>query len=210
MLDLRGKECLVVGGGRVAVRKVIGLLRAEASVTVVALSFNKHFRRLASHLTMVERLFSVHDITSAFALVIGATNSSEVNRAISERAAALNIPCNIVDCPELCSFIVPAVVRRGDITIALSTGGNSPRLSRHIKGRIAETLGPEYAQLASYMKEVRTRIRAIFTESHIRSTFWENLFDVDPAEYIHQHGWPEFRKRTEQLIDEFKQRAGRS
>ncbi len=208
MLDLRGKECLVAGGGRVAMHKVIGLLRAGALVTVVALSFNKQFRCLASRIKMIERSFLKRDIKSTFSLVIGATNSPSVNKMISERAARLHIPCNIVDCPELCSFTVPAIVRRGDITIAVATGGSSPRLSRHIKLRLAKTFGPEYARLASYIADIRQRVQAIFPNQHIRFAFWDALFDVDPMKYIHRHGWVKFCRRTESLIDKFTQRAG--
>lgn len=207
MLDLRGKECLVVGGGRIAMHKVISLLRAEASVTVVAIEFDKHFFRLKSLINMVERPFSEQDIKPAISLVIGATNSSQINKSISERASALNIPCNIVDCPERCSFIVPAVVRRGDITIAISTGGASPRLSRHIKSHVAKTIGSDYTRLASYLAEIRKTVRMIISEQHVRSEFWESLFTHDPIEYINAHGWPEFRKYTERLIDDFKKKA---
>ena len=118
MLDLSGKDCLVVGGGRVALRKVTGLLRADALVTVVASHFNLHFSLLAKRITMVTRSFSETDIQKKYSLIIGATDTPAINTAISRKAAMLGIPCNIVDQPELCSFIVPAIVNRGNITIA--------------------------------------------------------------------------------------------
>ncbi len=205
MIDLRGKDCLVVGGGRVALRKVTGLLRAEASVTVVAFDFNPHFALLAKRITMIKNSFSENIIQKKYALIIGATDKSSINMAISRKAAELGIPCNIVDQPELCSFIVPAVVNRGNITIAVSTNATSPLLSRYIKRKIADTIGTEYIQLASYMAEIRAHIRSLLSDPQYRCQFWKELFDVDPMEFIQQFGWEEFCARTDRLIDKFKQ-----
>lgn len=206
MFDLQGKECLVIGGGRIAIRKVIGLIRAGASVKVVAVSFNRHFRNLGKYITIHERQFSEEDIKPGIALVIGATNDNNLNKLISEICALYGIPCNIVDCPELCSFIVPAVVRRGDLTIAVSTGGTSPRFSRYIKQQLAELYGPEYKQFTEYLAEVRRRVQKEFVSQSVRFSFWEALFATDPSRYIKLHGWNEFRLRVELLIDDFKQR----
>ncbi len=206
MLDLCGKECLVVGGGRVALRKVTGLLRADALVTVVASHFNPHFSLLAKRITMVTRSFSENDIKKKHALIIGATDSPAINTAISRKAAMLGIPCNIVDQPELCSFIVPAIVNRGNITIAVSTNAASPRFSRYVKKKIADIIGTEYTQLASYMAEVRIRVRSILSNPQYRCLFWKELFDVDPMEFIQQYGWEKFCARTDQLINKFIQK----
>jgi siroheme synthase-like protein len=208
MLQLQDKECLVVGGGRVALRKVISLLRSGAAVSVVSPIFNSHFRLLACRITMIERTFLPDDIKSSLTLVIGATNDFSVNKSVYEQSNMLNIPCNIVDCPEICSFIVPAVIRRGDISVAISTGAKSPRLSRYVKFRIAQTLGPEYATLATYMAEVRNRIRKSFTTQPVRAALWEAIFEMDPLEYVNKHGWSEFRNHIESLIDGFREKAG--
>ncbi|HEX2958569.1 MAG TPA: bifunctional precorrin-2 dehydrogenase/sirohydrochlorin ferrochelatase, partial [Chitinispirillaceae bacterium] len=197
---------LVVGGGAVALRKVISLLRSGATVTVIATVFHRHFNLIASRIIMIERAFDENDIYRKFTLVIGATDIAEVNQKISEKAAQFGIPCNIVDQPQLCSFIVPAVVNRGDITIAISTNAKSPRLSRYIKNEVARIIGPEYAQLASYMAAIRITVRSVLSSPQNRSSFWEKLFEIDPMEYIHLHGWREFCNRTDQLINEFKQK----
>lgn len=206
MLDLCGRDCLVVGGGRIALRKITGLLRADASVTVIATHFNPHFLLLAKRITMVTRPFSENDIQKKYALVIGATDKSSINIAISRKAAELGIPCNIVDQPELCSFIVPAVVNRGNITIAVSTNATSPRLSRYIKRKIANTIGTEYIQLSSYMAEIRTHVRSLLSNPQYRCLFWKEIFEVDPTEFIQQYGWKEFCARTDRLINKFKQK----
>jgi siroheme synthase-like protein len=208
MLDVSARECLVVGGGRVALRKVIALLRAGASVTVVAPDFNPHFSRLFGRITLVRRSFEAGDLKPAHALVIGATDASDVNTAVYERASALRVPCNIVDCPALCSFIVPAVVRRGDVTIAVSTGGRCPRLSRYVKSRVAAAVGPEFAGLASYLADVRNRVKTAISAPAGRTAFWEALFETDPLAYSHQHGWPALRERIDRMIDHYRHEAG--
>jgi len=206
MLDLSGKDCLVVGGGRVALRKVTGLLRADAVVTVIASHFNPHFSLLAKRITMVTRSFSENDIQKKYTLIIGATDTPAINTAISRKAAMLGIPCNIVDQPELCSFIVPAIVNRGNITIAVSTNAASPRLSRYIKKKIADIIGTEYSQLASYMAEIRIRARSLLSDPQYRCLFWKELFDIDPMEFIQLYGWEKFCARTDQLINKFRQK----
>ena len=206
MLDLSGKDCLVVGGGRVALRKVTGLLRADAVVTVIASHFNPHFSLLAKRITMVTRSFSETDIQKKYSLIIGATDTPAINTAISRKAAMLGIPCNIVDQPELCSFIVPAIVNRGNITIAVSTNAASPRLSRYIKKKIADIIGTEYTQLASYMAEIRIRARSLLSDPQYRCLFWKELFDIDPMEFIQLYGWEKFCARTDQLINKFRQK----
>ncbi|NLL12440.1 MAG: bifunctional precorrin-2 dehydrogenase/sirohydrochlorin ferrochelatase [Fibrobacter sp.] len=206
MLDLSGKDCLVVGGGRVALRKVTGLLRADALVTVIASHFNPHFSLLAKRITMVTRSFSETDIQKKYSLIIGATDTPAINTAISRKAAILGIPCNIVDQPELCSFIVPAIVNRGNITIAVSTNAASPRLSRYIKKKIADIIGTEYSQLASYMAEIRIRARSLLSDPQYRCLFWKELFDIDPMEFIQLYGWEKFCARTDQLINKFRQK----
>lgn len=210
MLNLQNKNCLVVGGGRVGIRKVIGLLRAGSHVTVISTDFNKHFQRISSNISLIKRPFSENDIRPGITLVIGATNDIQVNRLISQKSASLGIPCNIVDCPELCSFIVPAVIRRGELNIAVSTAGASPRFSRYVKNRIALSFGNEFKQLADYFSDIRKRVRIDITLPSDRFLFWETIFDTDPISYIHQNGWIEFCNRTETLLEKFKQKAGNS
>ncbi|MBN1577530.1 MAG: bifunctional precorrin-2 dehydrogenase/sirohydrochlorin ferrochelatase [Chitinispirillaceae bacterium] len=206
-LDLAGRQCLVVGGGRVALRKVLALLRAEAAVFVVAEKCCGRLRSLEDRIELHERPFREGDLTSALSLVIGATDDEQVNRAISRRASMLNIPCNIVDQPALCSFIVPAQVRRGDVAIAISTGGTAPRLSRYLKAVVAKTIGPLYGELAAYLGIVRRRIRPLLSDITLRSAFWEELFAADPIDEINSRGWEAFRAKTERLIAKYRRKA---
>lgn len=199
-LDLSEKRCLVVGGGKVAVRKVIALLRADAKVTVVAIACCSRLRWLKRWVTLHERPFTENDIVHGYMLVIGATNNPEVNRAISRRTSELTIPCNIVDQTNLCSFIVPAQVRRGPITVAVATGGVSPRLSRYLKTIIANAVEPIHGDLAEYLGTIRLRLRSALPRIEYRRAFWEALFADDPVEQIRKEGWEALKGRTEKLI----------
>jgi siroheme synthase-like protein len=199
-LDLSGKRCLVVGGGRIALRKVLALLRAKAAVTVVTKECCGRLLRLERAISLQLRPFSETDLTREYMLVIGATDNPEVNRTIFQKATDLNIPCNIVDQPALCSFVVPAKVRRGDVTVAISTNGVSPRLSKYLKRVIAGAVEPIHGELAAYLGIIRLRIRSELPHISMRSAFWEALFANDPVDVIRSHGWEAFRSATEKLI----------
>ncbi|MFW6011032.1 MAG: precorrin-2 dehydrogenase/sirohydrochlorin ferrochelatase family protein, partial [Desulfosalsimonas sp.] len=146
-LDIKKRDCLVVGGGRVALRKAEGLLRAGARTTVVSPEFAEGFKSLAgsANLEMIRRNYKSADLDSKF-LVIGATDDSELNRKISQDAECRNMLCNIADVPEACNFILPSVVERGDLIIAISTSGKSPAFARHLKKQLEKQFGEEYTE----------------------------------------------------------------
>ena len=207
-LDLKGRNCLVVGGGTVALRKVIALLRSDAVITVVSIDYSRHFMKVAHRITMLKKPFEESDIAPGLAVVIGATDSADVNKRISDRARELTIFCNIVDQPALCSFIVPAVVRRDPVTIAVSTGGCAPRLAKYCKKIAADAFTSDIQPLARYMGDIRRRLFKEVPDSKRRAMFWEELFSVDPLEMIASQGWESYRQRTEQLILRFKNGTG--
>jgi siroheme synthase-like protein len=151
-LDLRGRGCLVVGGGRVATEKVHGLLDCEAKVTVVAPQVDDDLRRLP--VRVEQRAFRRSDVVGRF-LVIAATSDRLVNADVSMAAGERSTPCNVADDPELCSFILPAIVRRDPIVVGVSTGGASPALAQRIRADVAELIGPEHAALAQRLAELR-------------------------------------------------------
>ena len=151
-LDLRGRDCLVVGGGRVATEKAQGLLECGADVTVVAPEVEDELEALPVH--VVERRFTRSDVVGRF-LVIAATNDRSVNAAVSAAAHERATPCNVADDPELCSFILPAVVRRDPIVVGVSTGGASPALAQRIRDDVADLLDPRHAELAQRLHELR-------------------------------------------------------
>lgn len=159
MMNLENKPVLVIGGGGVAYRKIQGLLESGAFVTVVAVEIKPQIEKLAQSgkITWIAENFApshIHRQPSTI-LVFGATNNREVNVAIYETATALKIPCNIADVPDLCSFIVPALITQGDLMIAVSTSGSSPALARRIREELSDRYGPEYAEMTRFMGELR-------------------------------------------------------
>ena len=143
-LDLRGRDCLVVGGGRVATEKVTGCSTARPTVTVVAPRFDDELLGCRSDRPPA---FHRSDVAGRF-LVIAATNDRAVNMDVSSAAAEHATLCNVADDPELCSFILPAIVRRDPIVVGVSTGGASPALAQRIRADVAELIRPEHALLA--------------------------------------------------------------
>ena len=158
-LDLRGKTCVVVGGGPVAERKVRMLLEHGASVTVVSPSLSPGLRELArtGAVRAVEREYRKGDLEGAF-LAIAATGDASVNKAISSEGRKRRALVNVVDGPGDSDFIVPSLVRRGDITVAISTGGRSPALARKLRTVLDDTLPPEYALVLDIASDVREEL----------------------------------------------------
>lgn len=159
-LDLRDREVVVVGGGAVAERKVRELLEAGARVRVISRTLTPALAELVACGRIAFRCgeFEESDLDGAW-LVLGATDEAETNRRVAEAAARHRLFCNIADAPARCSFLAPAVLRRGGIAIAISTSGQSPALAVHLKRRIASLIGPEYATLAELLGRLRPLVR---------------------------------------------------
>jgi siroheme synthase-like protein len=151
-LDLTRRSVLVVGGGAVAFEKVRGLLDAGARVTVVASEAVPEL--LCLPVEWLRRGYNSSDLRGRF-LVVAATSSTAVNRRVFADAEARNVFCNVVDVPELCSFILPAVHRQGPIAVAVSTGGASPALAQRIRDDVAGLVGPRHADLAEELRALR-------------------------------------------------------
>ena len=184
-LDVSGKPCLVVGGGEVADRKVRALLAAGAEVTIVSPG-------LGEGLGAVARRGEVHHLArrwrrgemAGFALVYAATGDASLHREIAAEAGELRIPINVADRPELCTFIAPAMIRRGDLQIAISTGGASPALAARLRRELAPRLGPEYARLLEVMRAARRRLMAGGAESRERARKLRALADSQLRECL--------------------------
>lgn len=173
-LDLRGRDCLVVGGGRVAAEKARGLLDCGAVVTVVAPRFEAEL--LAIDVQRVRRRFEPADVDGRF-LVIAATDDRSVNAAVSAAAAEKPIPCNVADDPELCSFILPAVVRRDPIVVGVSSGGSSPALAKRIRDEVAAIVRPEHAALARRLAALRPWAKQELPSYEARRDYFERLVE---------------------------------
>lgn len=161
-LDLKDKLCLVIGGGKVAERKVENLLKAGARVRVISPEVTHILKRLAeeSKIEWEKRMYKEGDLDSVW-LVIAATNDPETQRKIYKEAEEKRIFCNVVDVPEFCSFIVPSVVRRGPLTIAISTSGVSPAVAKRIRENLEELIGEEYVSYLELMENLRKQILSL-------------------------------------------------
>ena len=156
---LTDKPCLVVGGGAVGERKVLDLLEAGARVTVVSRTLTPALAKLAAQGEIVYLAgdFAPEQVET-MALVMGATDDEQVNARVSTAARSRGIWVNIADAPELCTFIVPAQVRRGELTLAISTGGASPALARKLREELEGRFGPEYGPYLTLLKKVREHL----------------------------------------------------
>jgi len=172
-LNLQERRCLVVGGGEVALRKVQSLFKNGARVTVVAPTATEFLRRMASkgEIALSLRKYRESDLEGAF-MVIAATSDRKVNSAVSMDARRRGVLVNVVDSPGECDFYVPSVVARGDLVLAVSTGGKSPALARKIREDLERAYGPEYDRFLRLMGIVRRKIMAEGASAERRLGSW--------------------------------------
>lgn len=180
-VDLTGRRCAVVGGGGIATDKAAKLVEHGAVVRLVSPQVTSGLTRMIEDGRIAEhrrRTYRPADLEGCF-LVIAATNLEQVNRVVWQDAEARNMLCNVVDAPSLCSFTVPSTVRRGDLALAVSTGGASPVLARHIRRRLEEEYGPEWEGLVSLMRDLRDELKARHADMPGRREAVERLLASD-------------------------------
>jgi precorrin-2 dehydrogenase/sirohydrochlorin ferrochelatase len=189
-LQLTDKKCVIVGGGEVAERKVKRLVECGACVTVVGkmLTPSLETMKRGGKIEHIEADYDESHINEAF-LVIGATDCDEVNERISREARRRNILVNIVDDPARCDFILPSLLQRGELSIAVSTGGTSPALARKLREELEVCYGPEYAILLEIMAELRDNIIAGNRSSGENKILFTALVNSDILRYIREKNW---------------------
>lgn len=173
-LDLTGRRCVVVGGGTVGAEKVHGLLACGADVTVVSPSLHPSLR--TASIAWRPRRYRTRDLAGAF-LVVAATEDRAVNEQVHRDAEERAMLCNVADVPDLCNFILPAVHREGDIAIAVSTSGASPALAQRIRSDIATLVGPQHAELARRLRELRPFAKRRFKTYEERRDYFAGVVD---------------------------------
>jgi precorrin-2 dehydrogenase/sirohydrochlorin ferrochelatase len=181
-LKLKGRRCLVVGGGDVGLEKVEGLLACDADVTLIAPFAHPELESLAGEgsIEWERRPYAgATDLEGAF-MAIAATDDSEVNIGIYDDAERRAMLVNVVDVPPLCNFILPAILRTGPLAIAISTAGASPALAKRMKREIAELFGEEYARLAVILNDARGWAKATLPTYQDRKEFFEGIVNGDP------------------------------
>jgi precorrin-2 dehydrogenase / sirohydrochlorin ferrochelatase len=180
-LRLKGRRCLVVGGGEIGLEKVEGLLACDGDVVLVAPEAEPELQRLASEgsIRWEQREYEPSDLEGSF-LVIAATDDSERNIAIYHDAERRAMLVNVVDVPPLCNFILPAIIRSGPLAIAISTAGASPALAKRMKREISELFGDEYAQLAVMLNDARGWAKGTLPTYQDRKEFFESIVNGEP------------------------------
>jgi len=184
-LDIKNRPCLVVGGGDVGTRKVMTLLDCGALVTVVSLAVSNNLLNLAETglVTLKKRAYVESDLNKMF-LVICATDNETLNRQVSMDAKKLNMLCNVADRPEACNFILPALVKRGDLVIAVSTSGKSPAFAKKIRKDLEKQYGDEYARFLKLMGAVRKKLLSTKHEPEAHKHLFEELIDKNLVQMI--------------------------
>ena len=202
-LDIVGRRCVVVGGGQVAERKVERLVECGARVAVLS-------SRLTDRLAEMARAGTVEHVDSEYEaeklgeamLVIGATDREDVNDAVSRECRRRGILVNIVDDPERCDFILPAIFQRGGLTVAVSTGGRSPALARRIREDLEGRFGPEYAVLVDIMADIRQKVTARGRTSGENKVLFEAVVRSPVLDLIRAGDWEGVRALVRELTGE--------
>ena len=184
-IDLENRPVLVVGGGIIAQRKVETLLEAGALVTVVSPQITEQLDAYgqSNRISVRQRGFIPSDVDGV-SLVISATDDPTTQTEVASIAASKNVLVNTVDKPELCSFIVPAILRRGDITIAISTSGKSPSLAAELRARLDRVLTEEFARTANVLGAVRQEVHRQFAGSDDRKRVFDSIIGSGIIEWI--------------------------
>lgn len=185
-LDIRDKKCVIVGGGEVAARKAERLLDCGAKVFVISPKLSPEIAALKEK-NMICHIAAQYagDLINEAALIIGATDDEETNAQISRDARSKGIPVNIVDDPQKCDFILPAVVQRGDLTITIGTGGKSPALARHLREELEAKYGPEFEIFLNVLGGLRVKmaknagVGKDWFDALIRAGILESIKDKD-------------------------------
>ncbi|TVM00845.1 MAG: siroheme synthase [Candidatus Brocadia sp. WS118] len=199
-LNIQDKKCVVVGGGNIAWRKVCSLKEAGAKVTVVSPDFCPELEREAG----VERVQQKYDtaILKGAALVVASTDDGAVNKRVYSDAIESGILVNVVDKPDLCSFIVPASIQRGDLCISISTGGASPALARNIRECLEGQFGEEYDAFTKLLSEMRRKMLSEIKDDSIRRDILQRIAGFDILEIMKQDGVPEAKKKIMEIVSE--------
>ncbi len=190
LMDLQGRRVLVVGGGAVAERKALTLLEFGAHVDVVSREISPSLQALFEEggIRWVGRDFEDSHLDGAV-LVIAATDEPEANRHVSAACHSRGIPVNVVDQPADCSFIVPAVVRRGDLILAVSTSGRSPALARALREELEKRFGPEYGDFLAVMGSVREHVLSLRLNQADNRALFQKLVQSNLMEALRMKDW---------------------
>lgn len=200
-LNINEKQCVVIGGGSVAERKTLALLENGGQVTVYSPELTPQLGELKDKgaFQWVDRSYKKGDLNGAF-LVIAATDDPEVQEAVYREANQQNILINVADVPKRCNFILPAALRRGDLTISVSTSGKSPALARKLRKELEEQFGDEYAIILDFLGEAREHILSRDLSHDENKSVFHKLVDCDMLSWIKNKQWDTIEHHFSQVL----------
>ena len=204
-LELGSRRVVVVGGGKVAMRKVQSLLAAGARVVVVGKKVDETLLELCqkNNAELIESKYLKEYLAGAV-IVIAATNNSELNKQIYKDCQKLEILCNTVDEPELCDFFVPAIVQRGCLQIAIGTQGCCPAYAGHLRKKLEEIFTEDHGRFLSELSTIRSQIINSIAQSLDRKTLLGQLVDEVSFEYFVENGPQAWRQRSQKMIEKYQ------
>ena len=190
-LQLNEQPCIVIGGGKIAEGKVDGLLAANAKVKIISPELTSQLHDLVkqNQIEYTPREYKVGDLSGAF-MVICATDQTEINHQVWQEASANQQLVNVVDDTPRCNFIAPAILRKGDLNIAISTGGKAPALAVRLKERLQKEIGPQYERFLELSGQLREPLARHIPDFETRKKLWYELVDSDILELLSQDNEP--------------------
>ena len=202
-LNLDGRPCVVVGGGKVAERKVKGLLACHAQVKVISPELTEELSGMHAEgmLEWLARPYKKGDLAHTF-LVIAATDDEQAQQLVQEEAGEQNTLLNVVDVPQRCNFILPATVRRGDLTVAIATGGKSPALAKKLRKEFEKRIGPEYTVLVKILGAFRPQILASGLSQPENELLFHKLLHDDMLDWIKERDWSRIENHALSVLGE--------
>ena len=200
-IQMKDQPCTVIGGGKIAEGKVEGLLAVEAIVKIISPELTPRLQELAQqkHITYIPRAYQPGDLTGAF-MVICATDLAEINHQVWQEASANRQLVNVVDDTPRCNFIAPSILRKGDLTIAISTSGKAPALAIRLKERFQREIGPEYERFLELAGELREPLAQHVPDFETRKALWYELVDSEILGFLARGDESSAREMISQVV----------
>ena len=208
-VDLKGRRCVVVGGGAIAQRKALALVRSGASVSVISPTVTPRLQAVArqGRLRHIARWVRSDDLRGSW-LVISATNDPAINARVARAAKRLRIFVNVVDQSALCSFIAPAIFQRGLLTVAFSTAGASPLMAKRLRRAFARRLGGEHARMLRLLEALRPAVHARLRLPAARKRYFESLLDGPLNQLVRRGDFNKARQRAMRMLIRWRSHHG--
>lgn len=202
-LDIRARACIVIGGGKVALRKTQGLLKYGGKVTIISPKLEEELTNLVQmkQITWKNRPYKTGDLHKAF-LVIAATDDPAIQEAVYTEAEQHNLLLNVADVPKWCNFILPATVQRGDLSISVSTSGKSPALAKKLRKELEKQFGLEYDLLLKVLGRLRPHVLAKERPHEENKILFEKLLHPDLVDWVRQKNWPALHGHVTSVLGE--------